>query len=154
MPYKSVKAEWLKNYQKPIVRDAEYWEHEGVKYFVDGKNVILDYSKREKEMAHLISDKLGVHVTLNPRVLEPDFIKTSDYLINGMKFDLKEIEGMSSNTFDNAIKNRKKQADNFIFDVSKTDISIEQCFDRIKKLYLNKSRLWLKKYKDYKKMMI
>lgn len=133
----------MKNYQKPKVSEAKYWVHEGVKYFVDGKNVILDYSKREKEVAHLIANKLGVHVTLNPRVLEPDFIKTSDYLINGIKFDLKEIEGHGKHVFDNAIKEKKEQATNFIFDITKTKLNIDEIYNRIFKIYKNKQRAWV-----------
>lgn len=144
LPYKSVKSEWLKNYKEPKVTELNYFEHEGVKYFVNGKDVIFTPSSREKEVANLIADKFGVHVTLLPRVLEPDFIKTPDYLINGSKFDLKEIEGLSVNTFDNAIKKKKEQAHNFIFDISKINIDIEDCFNRVRKLYFNKSRSWLK----------
>ncbi|MBU0279340.1 hypothetical protein [Gemella sp. zg-1178] len=44
LTYKSVKYEWLKNYKEPKVTDMNYWEYEGVKYFVDGKHVVLDYS--------------------------------------------------------------------------------------------------------------
>lgn len=143
LPYTSIKKEWLKNYKKPKVSDMNYFEHNGIKYYIDGKNILLDYSVREKEVAEILAKKFGVHVQMVPQVLEPDGVKTPDYLINNKKFDLKEIEGVSDRTFDNAIKNKRDQADNFIFDISNATVSIDECLNRIQKLYKNKYRSWL-----------
>lgn len=143
LPYKSVKNEWLKKYKKPQIIDMTFWENDGIKYEVDGKYVLLNYSKREKEVAEILSRKLGVRVNMVPRVLLPSGIKTPDYLIDNEKFDLKEIEGVGKNVLDRAIKDKKEQATNFIFDVTKTDLHNDEILERINKLYQSKRREWV-----------
>ena len=51
--YIDVTDEWLKNARPNShkVREMNYFEINGVKHYVDGKNIILDYSKEEKECA-------------------------------------------------------------------------------------------------------
>lgn len=143
LPYKSVKAEWLKNYKEPKVSDAEYWEYEGIKYFVDGKKVILDYSIKEKEIAYLISNKFGVEVLLNPKIHNPKNIPSPDYLINGMGYDLKEITNIGKNNIDTAIKSGKKQARNFVLDYTESGLSREDIDSRLNRLYQNPHRKWV-----------
>lgn len=50
--YISVKDKWLSNVdpRKAKISEMNFWEHNGQKYQVDGKHVVLDYSQREKEV--------------------------------------------------------------------------------------------------------
>lgn len=99
------------------VKDLQIWKHEGKEYKVDGKYVVLDYSKHEKEVADVIANKYGKDIKMVPRVLNPPGIKTPDYIMNGEKLDLKVINSRGRNAFYNALRKNKKQADRFIFDL-------------------------------------
>ena len=144
LPYTSVKAEWLKNYKEPKVREAKYWEYNGTKYFVDGKNVVLDYSVKEKEIAELIANKFGLEVQLNPKIHNPKNISCPDYLLNGIAYDLKEITSKGKNNIDTAIKSGKKQAKSFVLDYTKSGLSREDIDKRLNRLYKNPHRNWVK----------
>lgn len=144
LPYTSIKAEWLKNYKEPKVIEARYWEYNGTKYFVDGKNVVLDYSVKEKEIAELIANKFGLEVQLNPKIHNPKNISCPDYLLNGIAYDLKEITSTGKNNIDTAIKSGKKQAKSFVLDYTKSGLSREDIDKRLNRLYKNPHRNWVK----------
>lgn len=143
LPYNSLKAEWLKNYNKPKVVDAEYWEYNGTKYFVDGVNVVLEYSKTEEKIAHQIANMFGVEVKLNPKVYEPKRIASSDFVINNVNYDLKEIEGDGRNNIDSAIKDCRRQASNFVIDYTKSKLTRSEIDSRLNRLYQNSHRYWV-----------
>lgn len=143
LPYTSLKAEWLKNYKKPRVLDAEYWEYNGTKYLVDGKNVILDYSEKENKIAHQIANKFGVEVKLNPKIQTPKGIPAADYMINGVAYDLKEIEKDGNNNIDTAVKSAKRQASNFVLDYTKSKLTKSEIDSRLNRLYQNPYRYWV-----------
>ena len=127
------------------VKDLDYWEHDGEKYYIDDHHVILDYSEHEREIADLLAIKMNTTVNMVPRVLKPRGIKTPDYIIGNDKYDLKEILGNGKNVIDNAIKKQRLQADNFIFDISNTKLSESEIKDQINKLYLSERRNWINK---------
>lgn len=146
--YKDITQEWLDNAtpNSHIVKDAEYFTtEEGTKYHVDGKNVVLDYSDNEKEVAEWLENTLGGEIYMVPRVNKPDGIKTADYLFRDEYWDLKSIEGNSNSTLDSAIKKKKSQAKNFVFDVSNSEISRESMKKQINNIYKNKNRQWVDK---------
>lgn len=134
-PYISVKKEWLKHSGNGSVSDMVYWEHEGIKYRADGKHVALDYSAKEKEVAEWLAKKFGVNVQIVPKVNFPLGISTPDYLINGSRFDLKEIKGAGKNVVDNNMRKSKKQANNFILELLNSDISNEEVFEQLRNIY-------------------
>lgn len=136
-PYRSVKDEWLSNAEpsKAKVSEMNFWEHNSQKYQVDGKHVVLDYSQKEKEIGEWLSKLFGKHVQMAPRVNYPKDIPTPDYLIDGMKFDLKEISGNGKNVFDNASKKAKEQAENIVFDITNTNLSEQEIFKQLEKIY-------------------
>lgn len=114
-----------------------------MKYIVDGKHVILKPTQREIEVANLLGETLGGKIGIIPRINEPEGIKTPDYIINGEKFDLKEIKGNSRNSLYNALGKQRRQADNFIFDISNTTISEEKAIKQIKDIYNSNHRKWV-----------
>lgn len=135
--YVSVKDKWLSNVDpsKAKVTEMNFWEHNGQKYQVDGKHVVLDYSQKEKEVGEWLSKKFGVNVQHVPKVNFPLGVPTPDYLINGKRFDLKEISGHGKNVVDNNMRKSKKQANNFVIELERTDISAEEVLKQLNNIY-------------------
>ena len=128
------------------IKDAEYFEDaKGNKYYVDGKNVVLDYLESEKNVANWLKETFGGEIYMLPRVNIPEGIQTADYLFRGEKWDLKEIKSTGKNVLDNRVNGLKKQANNFIFDISNTTISIKEIKNQIDKLYESPNRKWINK---------
>ena len=143
--YIDVTKEWLReaipNSHK--VEEQLYYESDGVKYEVDGKKVVLDYSKKEREVAEWLENTFGGEIKMIPRVNYPKNIMTQDYIFRGMKFDLKIIMGNGNKTIDSALESKKNQATNFILDISKTTLPLEKVKNQIQKIYSSYNRLWL-----------
>lgn len=135
--YVSVKDKWLSKVDssKAKVTEMNFWEHNGQKYQVDGKHVVLDYSQKEKEVGEWLSKKFGVNVEHVPKVNFPLGVPTPDYLINGKRFDLKEISGHGKNVVDNNMRKSKKQANNFVIELERTDISAEEVLKQLNNIY-------------------
>lgn len=132
-----------KNYK---VLDKKYFaDVDGNIYKVDGKYVVLDYSIREKEIAKWLANTLGGTVYMIPRVNEPINIQTPDYLFKGEHWDLKEIFGDSKQVIYHAINRKKYQSNNFIFDISNSNLSFDMAQQQIIKLYNRKDTLFLNK---------
>ena len=129
------------------VRDTKYFkDSNGNKYYVDDRNVILDYSKKEKEVAIWLSNTFGGKIYMLPKVNKPDGIKTADYLWNNEYWDLKDIKnGQSSRTVDNTIKRTKNQTNNIILDVSNNNLSNNEIIRQVKKIYITNGREWIDK---------
>ena len=147
--YKDVTMQWLKNScsNSHEVKIRDYYEYDSVKYFVDGKKVVLDYSLNEKKVADWLENILGGELYLLPRINEPKGIRTSDYLYNDEYWDLKK---MSCNAIskkravDNIIKNSKFQTENIILDISDSILSEKLILKQVKKLYTTSGREWIK----------
>ena len=122
-----------------------YFEYNSVKYEVDGKNVVLDYSPKEKETAEWLESTFGGEIYMVPRVNNPEGISTSDYLWNNEFWDLKEITGNGKHTLDTAIKKKKSQSSNFLFDITNSKISNEEAIRQLKLIFKTKDRKWIKK---------
>lgn len=128
-----------------VIEQQIYINEDDTKYKIDGKNVKIKASEKERAVANLMGESLGGKVELVPVVLNPKGIKTPDYIINGEKFDLKEIFGNGKNTLDTAISKKKKQSDNFIFDITNTEMSTEEAIKQIQRIYESNNRLWVNK---------
>ena len=139
-PYKNIKKEWLNHSGVSKVSERTYWRHEDNTYSVDGKNVVLDYSSKEKEVADWLADTFNRHVELVPRVNFPQGVPTPDYLVDGLKFDLKEITGNGKETLDKNTRKARKQAENIIFDVTKSPLTDKQIFESLSNIYRSKRR--------------
>lgn len=145
--YTDITKEWLKtatpNSHK--VEDRQYFEHEGNRYNVDGKNVVLDYSLKEKEIAEWLENTFGGEIYMMPRVNKPDGIMTADYLFRGEYWDLKTINGFGKRVLEDSIKRKKRQSKNFIFDITNSKIEKYNLFEQLKKLYSSKATNWVDK---------
>lgn len=148
--YIDITEKWLKK-AKPNshkVKERKYFEYEGKKYYVDNKNVVLDYSKEELEMAILLEKTLGGEIYMLPRINKPEGIKTADYLWNNEYWDLKKIKQNAKSkhrAIDNILKITKKQAKNFILDITKCKLNNDNIIEQIKKIYIAKNREWIDK---------
>lgn len=142
--YVDVTEEWLRestpNSYK--VEDQLYYEHGGVKYEVDGRKVVLDYSKKEREVAEWLENTFGGEIKMIPRVNYPEGIKTPDYIFRGIIFDLKEINGSSVRTIDDSVKSNREQATNFILELKNSE-NLSDMLNNIEKIYSSPQRSWI-----------
>lgn len=113
---------------------TEYTKN-GKTYKVDGHNVVNDHSNYEHQVASWLAETTGANVDLVPRVNYPENIPTPDFLINEEPFDLKEITGSGKTVIDNNSKKAKKQAENIIFDITKTSLSEEEILEQLDNVY-------------------
>ncbi len=141
--YKDITSDYAKAKKYKVKEQQYYKDEKGNKYKVDSKNVKIKANEKEREVAELLGKTYGGNVELVPVVLNPQGIKTPDYIINGEKFDLKEIFGNGKNTFDTAISKKKKQSNNFIFDISQTKMNEEKAIKQIEKIYTSNNRMWI-----------
>ena len=149
--YISVKDKWLSNVDpsKAKVTEMNSWEHNGQKYQVDGKHIVLDYSQKEKEVGEWLSKTFGKHVKMAPRVNFPEKIPSPDYLVDGLKFDLKEITGSGKGVVDGNLRKTKQQSENIVFDVTRTKLSNNEILSQLEKVYdLNRRGLSIAIIKD------
>lgn len=122
----------------PVIALQEYTAN-GVIYKVDGRNVVLDYSLHEKEIAELLAKEAGVGINMVPRVNNPQGVKTPDYLINGKGYDLKTLHKTTGkNPIFNRIKNAKGQAKNFILDLSDAGLDEDTVNKQLEKIFTDK----------------
>lgn len=136
---------------KPVV-DSKYeyaidlneYIFNGIKYIVDNKNVVLDYSVYEKSIGDILAKKYGKDVKMVPRINYPQGISTADYLIDGERYDLKTPKGSGKNLLSSMITKKKKQSDNFIFDISNCPLSQEDIFRQIIRIYGSNKTLTVK----------
>lgn len=135
--YEDITKHWLKevNSSSYKVIDRNYFEYNSHKYYVDGKNVVLDYSMHEKEVAEWLQKTFDEEIYMIPRINYPEGIKTPDYIFKDEKWDLKTIIGNSNQAFYHAVRKKKQQSNNFIFEISNSKLSIEDAKKQINILY-------------------
>ena len=107
----------------------------GTTYVVDGVHIILKPSEQERKVAEILSGEYGKTVELVPQVVYPQGIQTPDYLIDGERFDLKSPTGSGKNLIYGLIAKKRKQAGNFIIDISKCPLSEKEVEKQIENLY-------------------
>ena len=133
-------------HNKGVVKKQKYYEYNGKKYIVDGHNVVYKHDKREHEVAKLLNKIFGGSVKILPNINYPQGIKTPDYLYRGEKVDLKRIKSKrTKDCVKTALRNKEKQADNFIIDNSKNTVSNEDVIKQIEEIYNLKGFSWIDK---------
>ena len=121
----------------------EHIEINGHIYCIDGKTVVLEPSKKELNVAIWLSKKLNKKVEVLPRVLIPEGIKTSDYLIDDNNWDLKTIISNINNAVYTSIRKKEKQSNNFVIGISKSKLSIKSAIKQVMGIYSMKGFNWL-----------
>ena len=107
----------------------------GKTYKVDGKHVVLHPTEQEQRVAAILSEKYGKAIEFIPQILYPQNIQTPDYTINGELFDLKTLTGQGKNLLYGAIAKKRRQAHNFIVDITHCPLSREELERQIADLY-------------------
>lgn len=138
---------WIDGEGFVVVNELNTWVHDDTEYKIDGHHVFFDYSKHEKEIAEILSNHLKKEIRLVPKVVYPQNISTPDYLIEGEKWDLKDIFGKGKNVIDGAVKKKKNQADNFVLDITKTELTIDEVDSQVRRIYLSERRKWINNIK-------
>lgn len=135
--YIDVTNEWLKNAtpNSHKVSDLLEYEVDNVLYKVDGKHVVLDYNKNEKQIANLLKNTFGGKVEMVPRIVFPQGLSTPDYLWDGIPYDLKSPKGSGKEVLYGMLKKKKKQSNNFIFDVSNCPLDLKEIYQQIDGIY-------------------
>lgn len=145
--FEDITDEWKKT-ATPNSHDIEEMRKYKIKdsvYTVDGKNVLLDYSDKERRIAELLKEELGGEISMVPRVLNPQGISTPDYIFRDEAFDLKELSGTSKNLVYNAIAKKKRQASNFILDISKSPLEESEIARQIEDIYWSRHTMFVEK---------
>ena len=108
-----------------------------MRYDVDGVNIQMSYSDREREVGELLSRIKNQPVELVPRVTgKYKNIETPDYILNGTDpWDLKDYKGAGKDGIRDAIKKHRGQGSNFIIDVSKSALTDEQINDQVSRVF-------------------
>lgn len=138
---------WLET-SKPNSHNVEirnFITKDDVTYIVDGKSVTFDISNKELKIAAWLERKLGGSLFLLPKVNYPKGIQTADYLFRDEYWDLKEITGNGKHTIDSNIKAKKKQACNFIIDITNSKMLLSEANRQIKIILISRDRNWIKK---------
>lgn len=117
----------------------------GKTYKVDGKHVILHPKNEEVEVADALSRKYGKKVEFVPQVLFPQGVQTPDYLIDKERFDLKSPTGRGKNVIYGLLAKKRKQADNFVINISKCPLDIKEAELQIESLYTSPRLGFLRK---------
>lgn len=135
--YTDITQEWLDKAtpNSHIIKDMNYFEHNDVKYKVDGKNVVLDYSNKEKEIAEWLESTFGGELYMVPRINNPSGIKTPDYIFKNNNWDLKTINGKSKQALYHSVYKKSEQSSNFIFDISSSELEMTEIKQQVDKLY-------------------
>lgn len=132
---KNVKDEWLlKNESQASVGISNHIIRNGVTYYVDGKDVVMDHSPKEYQVANWLSMKTGRHIDVLPRVSGIKGVSSPDYLIDGVFFDLKTPTGQG-NVIDGNSRKAKSQAPNIIFDLTYNPLTNEEIMEQLNDVY-------------------
>ena len=141
-----ITKEWTrtKGIKGTVIERQEYAIN-GTTYKVDGRHVILQPTKQEKEVAAILSGEYGKTVEFVPQVLFPQGIQTPDYLIDGERFDLKCLKSTGRNLIYNMVSKKKMQSPNFIFDITNCPLSESEIERQIKDVYASIHTKFIKK---------
>lgn len=148
MSYIDITEEMYNNAKpnKGKVEKQKYIKTDKEVYFIDGHNVVYKHDERELEVARLLNKTFGGNVKILPNINFPQGIQTSDYIYKGEKTDLKRITSKRTNDcVKTALKNKEKQANNFIIDNTAQTVKNEDIIRQIEKLYKTKGFEWIDK---------
>lgn len=146
MNYIDVTNDWISkaNPNSHEIKELNYWIINNKKHKVDGKKILLDYSKSELECAKWLENTFGGEIYMCPRVNTPEGIKTPDYIWNNDYWDLKEIKTGTKRVIDSRLNGQQKnQSSNYIIDISGNPLPNIAIVNQIKKIFTTKSRQWL-----------
>ena len=116
------------------VTEQNYLIIENELHYVDDVHILSGHTEEERNAAKLLVDEFGGEIVLLPRTSGGGIykdIKSADYLLNGVRIDLKSQKGHGKNTIYEIVKASKKQANTFAIDVSKTPLNLEEIMQQL-----------------------
>lgn len=128
------------NFNKVIKhKNGDYFNYKGKQYYIDGKNIVIDFKNGEEEFANILSKLITKRIELLPRFNKPDGIKTADSKIGNIYVDFKITTSGTDKFIFNNVNIAKEQSNHFIFWIKNNDIplgvikyQIDDIFRRIK----------------------
>lgn len=125
------------------IKDAEFVDIRGKKYFINNDNKII-HEFNEVSVAKWIRDYLHLDVEYLPNISEDDGLKLGDYKINNKDvWELKTIRGNGKRTLDSAVKDKKDQANIFIFDLTYSEMNDSEAIKQTIDIF--RRREWVEK---------
>lgn len=119
---------------KGVVENAKSVTIKGRIFYVNEVNKIK-HKNNEVEVAEWLKKIFGGEVLYLPEIQEANGVKCSDYLWNGEFWDLKTLKGTSMHTLFHAVEEKEGQANNFIFDLTKTGLNDVEIMERLDEIY-------------------
>lgn len=127
------------------VKEQNYIRHNGIKYYVDGHNIMFDHDERELEVGKLLNETFGGNVEILPSIKNIQGVKTPDYIFRNERLDLKRITSKRVNDcVKTAIRDCERQAHNFIIDNTAQTVSNDAIFKQIDEIYNAGKFSWVK----------
>lgn len=125
------------------IKDVEFVDIRGKKYFINNDNKII-HEFNEVSVAEWIRDYLHLDVEYLPNISEDDGLKLGDYKINNKDvWELKTIRGNGKRTLDSAVKDKKDQANIFIFDLTYSEMNDSEAIKQTIDIF--RRREWVEK---------
>lgn len=125
------------------IKDAEFVDIRGKRYFINNDNKII-HEFNEVSVAEWIRDYLHLDVEYLPNISEDDGLKLGDYKINNKDvWELKTIRGNGKRTLDSAVKDKKDQANIFIFDLTYSEMNDSEAIKQTIDIF--RRREWVEK---------
>lgn len=125
------------------IKDAEFVDIRRKRYFINNDNKII-HEFNEVSVAEWIRDYLHLDVEYLPNISEDDGLKLGDYKINNKDvWELKTIRGNGKRTLDSAVKDKKDQANIFIFDLTYSKMNDSEAIKQTIDIF--RRREWVEK---------
>ena len=144
--YYDITDTWIKHrtINKGIIKDAISVTIDGKTFKVNKQNKIT-HENNEILIAKWLTKNLGGILEYLPNIKEEEGVQCADYLYKKEFWDLKELNGNGKRTLEDAIKRKKKQAHNFIIDITNSKMSKEELLKQAINIYDSKSLKWVNK---------
>ncbi len=127
------KRKWDRSSKKGTCQESYSVIKNGIKYVVDGKNVVIKPSENEKRIGNLLARDYGKEVKLLPKVNYPKGVRTPDFMVDDEGYDLKTLTGSGKNVLSSAIK--KDQTQKIIYDLSDCPLDLKEIENQINRLF-------------------
>ena len=135
LPYVDITEKWTRKTKTGKVINRNEVTIDGTTYKVDGRNVVFEHDDIEIGIAEMLSVKYGKTVELLPKVNYPQGVQVADYLIDGVRYDLKTIRGHGKDTVRDVLKTKQKQSYNFILNFTRSKMSEDEIEKQINKVF-------------------
>ena len=106
----------------------------GKEYYHNNRNK-FNFNNNEVYVALWFRRTIGGKIELRFEIGEDRKISSSDYLIDGEEWDLKEISGNSPSSFLHSTQKKRVQSQNYIFDLSNSSMSESVIIENLRRLF-------------------